>query len=221
MLAAPWFLAVVALVVNVALSFVLLQSESTKIRERIKAEQAAANGPSPEELAAQQAAEAAAAAPPPQIWSFKTAAIDELITELKNERQSLIEEQKDLASLSSQVTAERQEVERVKQEVTRLRQELEARIVEVSENERDNLKKLVATYSAMPATNAVLIFRETDEDTVVKILSAMKPDRVALILGEMARLVDKDRADEPPSRRAARISDKLRLMKALKKEVAQ
>jgi Mg/Co/Ni transporter MgtE len=73
----------------------------------------------------------------------------------------------------------------------------------------------------MPPTNAVLIFRELDEDTVVKILSAMKPDRVALILGEMARIVDKDRADEPPSRRAARISDKLRLMKALKKEVAQ
>ena len=221
MLAAPWFLAVVALVVNVALSFVLLNSESSKIRERIKAEQIAANGPSPEEVAAKQAAEAAAAAPPPQIWSFKTAAIDELITELKSERQSLIEEQKDLASLSSQVTAERQEVERVKQEVTRLRQELEARIVEVNENERDNLKKLVATYSVMPPTGAVLIFRETDEDTVVKILSVMKPDRVALILGEMARLVDKDRADEPPSRRAARISDKLRLMKALKKEVAQ
>ena len=123
--------------------------------------------------------------------------------------------------MSSQVTAERQEVERIKEEVARMRRELESRIVEVAENERDNLKKLVATYTAMPPVNAVMIFRETDEDTVVKILSAMKPDRVALILGEMARLVDKDRSDEPPSRRAARISDKLRLMKALKKEVAQ
>ena len=221
MLAAPWFLAVVALVVNVALSFVLLKSEGGKIRERIQQEQIAAKGPSPEEIAAKQAAEAAAAAPPPPVWSFKTAAIDELITELKNERQNLIEEQKDLASLSSQVTAERQEVEKIKQDITRMRQELEARLIEVAENERDNLKKLVSTYAAMPTTNAVLIFRELDEDTVVKILSAMKADRVAMILGEMARLVDKDRVDEPPSRRAARISDKLRLMKALKKEVAQ
>lgn len=221
MLAAPWFLAVVALVVNVALSFVLLKSASGKIREKIQQEQIAAKGPSPEEIAAQEAAAAAAAAPPPPVWGFKTGAIDELMTELKNERQNLLEEQKDLAALSSQVTSERQEIERVKQEVARMRQELEARIVEVAENERDNLKKLVTTYTAMPPTNAVLIFRELDEDTVVKILSAMKPDRVALILGEMARIVDKDRADEPPSRRAARISDKLRLMKALKKEVAQ
>ena len=221
MLAAPWFLAVVALVVNVALSFVLLKSASGKIREKIQQEQIAAKGPSPEEIAAQEAAAAAAAAPPPPVWGFKTGARDELMTELKNERQNLLEEQKDLAALSSQVTSERQEIERVKQEVARMRQELEARIVEVAENERDNLKKLVTTYTAMPPTNAVLIFRELDEDTVVKILSAMKPDRVALILGEMARIVDKDRADEPPSRRAARISDKLRLMKALKKEVAQ
>ena len=154
------------------------------------------------------------------IWSFKTAAIDELIAELKNERQSLMEEQKDLASLSSQVTAERQEVERVKAEVAKMRQELDARVVEVAENERDNLKKLVQTYMVMPPQGAVLILRELDEDTVVKILSNMKADRVALILGEMARLVDKN-SDEPPSRRAARISDKLRLMKALKKEVAQ
>ncbi len=216
MLAAPWFLAVVALVVNVALSFVLLKSEAGKIRERL----AVKPGPSAEEIAAQQAADAAAAAPPPVIWSFKTAAIDELITELKNERQSIIEEQKDLASLSSQVTAERQEVERVKGEVARMRQELEARIVEVSENERDNLKKLVSTYTVMAPASAVLILRELDEDTVVKILSAMKADRVSLILGEMARIVDKS-TDEAPARRAARISDKLRLMKALKKEVAQ
>lgn len=221
MLAAPWFLAVVALLVNVALSFVLLKSESGKIRERIQQEQIAAKGPSAEEIAAKEAAAAAAAAPPPPVWGFKTGAIDELMTELKNERQNLLEEQKDLAALSSQVTSERQEIERVKQEVARMRQELESRVIEVAENERDNLKKLVTTYTAMPPTNAVLIFRELDEDTVVKILSAMKSERVALILGEMARLVDKDRADEPPSRRAARISDKLRLMKALKKEVAQ
>jgi flagellar motility protein MotE (MotC chaperone) len=216
MLAAPWFLVVVALVVNVLTSALLLNSESSKIRERL----AVKPGPSAEEVAAQEAAAAAAAAPPPVIWSFKTAAVDELIAELKNERQSLMEEQKDLAALSSQVTAERQEVERVKAEVAKMRQELDARVVEVAENERDNLKKLVQTYMVMPAPSAVLILRELDEDTVVKILSNMKADRVALILGEMARVVDKS-SDEPPSRRAARISDKLRLMKALKKEVAQ
>jgi flagellar motility protein MotE (MotC chaperone) len=235
MLAAPWFLAVLAFVLNAACSFLFLNMEVSKLKSSIRLPE---KGPSAAEIAAkeekerQEKAEAEAdeayknmtnaytAAKRAAVWNFKTAAVDELITELKNERQSILEEQKDLAALSSQVTAERQEVERVKAEVTRLRQELEARIVEVTDNEKDNLKKLVSTYTIMPAPNAVPILRELDENTVVKILSQMKPERVALILGAMAQMPDKS-SDEPPSKRAARISDKLRLMKALKKEVAQ
>ena len=235
MLAAPWFLAVLAFVVNVGCSLVFLNMEVSKLKSGIRMP---VKGPSAAELAAQEEkrrqekADADAdeayknmsnafnAAKRAAIWNFKTAAIDELIAELKNERQNVLEEQKDLAALSSQVTAERQEVERVKAEVTRLRQDLEARIVEISENEKDNLKKLVSTYTIMAPMSAVPILRELDENTVVKILSQMKPERVALILGAMAQMPDK-LSDEPPSKRAARISDKLRLMKALKKEVAQ
>ncbi|MEI6870739.1 MAG: hypothetical protein WCL08_00515 [Verrucomicrobiota bacterium] len=235
MLAAPWFLAVLAFVINVACSLAFLNMEVSKLRGSIRLP---VKGPSAAEIAAQEEklrqekadaeadeafktmSNAFAAAKRATIWNFKTAAVDELITELKNERQSVLEEQKDLAALSSQVTAERQEVERVKAEVTRLRHDLEARIVEISENEKDNLKKLVSTYTIMAPVSAVPIFRELDENTVVKILSQMKPERVALILGAMAQMPDKS-SDEPPSKRAARISDKLRLMKALKKEVAQ
>lgn len=217
MLAAPWFLALVAFVINMVATVVMLNSAVKKL-PKIDLSPA----PDPTELAAKEAKEAAAAAPPPQVWSFKTGAVDELINELKKERDAIIEEQKDLAAMSSQVSAERQEVEKVKQEVLRLRKELESRIVEVAENERDNLKRLVQTYTVMAPAAVVPIFRELDEDSVVKILSQMKTDRVALILGEMARASDKDKnADDPPARRVARISDKLRLMKALKKEVAQ
>jgi flagellar motility protein MotE (MotC chaperone) len=122
--------------------------------------------------------------------------------------------------MSSQVTAERQEVEKVKNEILRLRKELEARIVEVNEHERENLKNLGQTYTAMLPAGAAVILREIDEDSAVKILSQMKPKSAALVLGEMARIVDKT-SDEPPARRAARISDKLRLMKALKSTAAQ
>lgn len=215
MLAAPWFLALVAFVINLVCTVVMLKSAVNKLPPPDLTPPA-----DPAEVAKKEAEEAVAAAPPPPLWSFKTAAVDELINELKNERQAIIEEQKDLAAMSSQVTAERQEVEKVKAEVAKMRQELEARIIEVAENERDNLKKLMQTYMVMPPAAAVMIFREMDEDQVVKILSTMKNDKVALILGAMASTVDKN-SDEPPARRAARISDKLRLMKALKKEVAQ
>jgi flagellar motility protein MotE (MotC chaperone) len=213
MLAAPWFLAVVGFVINMVCTVVMLNSAVTKLPKPDLTPT-----PDPAEVAATEAKAAEVAAPPPQLWSFKTNAVDELIAELKKERDAIIEEQKDLAAMSSQVTAERQEVEKVKNEILRLRKDLESRIVEVNEFERDNLKRLVQTYMVMPPAGAVLILRELDEDSVVKILSQMKTDRVALILGEMARIVDKS-SDEPPARRAARISDKLRLMKALKKDI--
>jgi hypothetical protein len=62
-----------------------------------------------------------------------------------------------------------------------------------------------------------------DEDTVVKIFAQMKPDIVSKMLGTMASLVDKNErfSEDSPARRAARISDKLRLMKTVKKEVVQ
>jgi flagellar motility protein MotE (MotC chaperone) len=215
MLAAPWFLAVIGFVINMVCTVVMINAA---VKNLPKPDFTPV--PDPVEVAAVEAKATEAAAPPPQLWSFKTNAVDELITELKKEREAVIEEQKDLAAMSSQVTAERQEVEKVKNEILRLRKELEARIVEVNEHERENLRNLGQTYTAMLPAGAAVILREIDEDSAVKILSQMKPKSAALVLGEMARIVDKT-SDEPPARRAARISDKLRLMKALKSTAAQ
>jgi flagellar motility protein MotE (MotC chaperone) len=214
MLAAPWFLAVVGFVINMICTVVMLNSAVSKLPKPDFTP-----APDPVEVAAAEVKAAEAAAPPPQLWSFKTNAVDELITELKKEREAIIEEQKDLAAMSSQVTAERQEVEKVKEEIMRLRKDFEARIVEVAQHETENLKNLAQTYTAMLPAGAAVILREIDEDAAVKILSQMKPKSAALVLGEMARIVDKN-SDEPPARRAARISDKLRLMKAPKKDIA-
>jgi flagellar motility protein MotE (MotC chaperone) len=214
MLASPWFLAVVGFVINMVCTVVMINAAVSKLPKPDFTPV-----PDPVEVAATEAKAAEAAAPPPQLWSFKTNAVDELITELKKEREAVIEEQKDLAAMSSQVTAERQEVEKVKNEILRLRKELEARIVEVSEHEKENLKNLGQTYTAMLPAGAAVILREIDEDSAVKILAQMKPKSAALVLGEMARIVDKS-TDESPARRAARISDKLRLMTALKKDIA-
>jgi flagellar motility protein MotE (MotC chaperone) len=214
MLAAPWFLAVVGFVINMVCTVLMLNSAVSKLPKPDFTPV-----PDPVEVAATEAKAVEAAAPPPQLWSFKTNAVDELIAELRKEREAIIEEQKDLAAMSSQVTAERQEVEKVKEEILRLRKDFEARIVEVSELEKENLKNLAQTYTAMLPLGAASILREIDEDSAVKILSQMKAKSAALVLGEMARLVDKS-SDEPPARKAARISDKLRLMKAPHKELA-
>ncbi len=208
MLTAPWFLAIIGFLINAIITAPMLYVAIKRLPK-----------PEPPQPTA---AEVAAAAPPPVIWNFKTEAIQELITELKDSKESLISDHKDLATLQAQVSAERQEVEKVKLEVVRLRNDLDRRVVEVQESEAKNLKTLAQTYSTMSPPAAAPILRELDEDTVVKILSLMKVERVGTLLAELAKPTAADRGgDEAPARRAARISDKLRLMKTLKKEVAQ
>jgi flagellar motility protein MotE (MotC chaperone) len=216
MLAAPWFLAVVAFVVNAVSTFLMLQPEIEKAKQTavVTKEEKVIEEKKVEE-------ERIAALPPPPPWNFKTEAVDELVSELKASKEGLLDEMKDLSLLQAQISAEREEVEKLKAEVIRLRQELDVRIVEVQDFEKDNIKKLATTYATMPPISAVPILRELDEDTVVKIFSQMKPDIVSKMLGTMASMVDKTQRSRTPAEQAANISNKLRIMKTVKKEVVQ
>ena len=57
-----------------------------------------------------------------------------------------------------------------------------------------------------------------NDNTIAKILSFMKADTAGAILAEMSKQQDKE---ESMAIRAARISDKLRLLQPLKKETPQ
>lgn len=216
MLAAPWFLAVVAFVVNAVSTFLMLQPEIEKAKQTavVTKEEKVIEEKKVEE-------ERVAALPPPPPWNFKTEAVDELVSELKASKEGLLDEMKDLSLLQAQISAEREEVEKLKAEVVRLRQELDVRIVEVQDFEKDNIKKLAMTYATMPPISAVPILRELEEDTVVKIFAQMKPEIVSKMLGTMASLVDKTQRARTPAEQAANISNKLRIMKTAKKEVVQ
>ena len=152
---------------------------------------------------------------PPRFWGFKTEEIDNLINELKAERVKLDKREGDLEQTSAHIEAERQELEKVKASIKAMRDEISKEIPEILDVETKNLKSLAQTYSNLPPTAAVLIFREMNENNVVKILSLMKSDKVAAILQEMSKTPDKDGT---LSKLAAHISDKLRLLKPLKSQ---
>ena len=152
-----------------------------------------------------------------RMWGFKTDAVDELIKELKNERDKLESEQKGVLAVQSQNAADREELTKVRAEIQGMRDEIDAMVVEIQEQELKNLKTLATTYSTMNPPDVVAIFRELDENMSVKVLSFMKPDRVGPILGAMAKAQDGS-TGESMAKRAARITDKLRLLKPLKKE---
>jgi flagellar motility protein MotE (MotC chaperone) len=139
--------------------------------------------------------------------------VDALISELKTERSKLVLRQTELDKVAAHIDAEKQELEKTRSDVAAMRDEITAEMPAIEDSERKNLKTLAQTYSTISPTATVSIFRELDETMCVKVLSLMKPDKVGAILQEMT-VQDKD---ETMLKRAARISDKLRLIRSQQK----
>ncbi len=207
MLAAPWFLALVGLLSSLVVGLTMMMSAQKKL----------VVAPPPVEAAPVVDEKPV---PPQTVFSFHTNELVEMVEDLKKQKQKILEEQKDVKALAARTMADRQEVEKIRQEIKDLRADLDKRVVEVQQEEVKNLEVLASTYTAMPPTAAVAILKEMEEDQVVKILAAMKAKAVASILSEMGRATDKS-GEESVARRAARITDKLRLMKNGKREVGQ
>lgn len=150
---------------------------------------------------------------PEKGWDFWTIEVDNLTAELKGEKDKIRAEYVQLEQRTAQLAAERQELEKLRGVLEKLREDINGRVVEISADEMKNLRTLSQTYSAITPKAAVAIMREMDDATVVKILSLMKPDVVSPIFDEMSRTAD---ASGSLAKRAANLSERLRLMKSAK-----
>jgi flagellar motility protein MotE (MotC chaperone) len=148
-----------------------------------------------------------------QGWDFWTIEIDGLSSELKEEKDRLRQQSDSLNQRAARLASEQQELAKVRTEIEAMRAEINRKVIEITADENKNLKSLASTYSSLSPKAAVAILREMDDTTVVKILSLMKSDVVGPIFEEMAKTQG---PDGPLAKRAAILSDKLRLMKAAK-----
>jgi flagellar motility protein MotE (MotC chaperone) len=146
-----------------------------------------------------------------QGWDFWTIEIDNLTSELKEEKARLAKRSDDLDQREARVAIEQQELEKVRADIEAMHQQMEQRITMISADESKNLRSLAQTYTNLTPKAAVSIFREMDDATAVKILSLMKPDVVGPIFEEMA---NNAYGDSSLARRAAILSDKLRLLRS-------
>lgn len=157
-------------------------------------------------------------APPAELkekgWDFWTIEIDNLSNELKEERARLRKQSELMDQRAARLAAEEKELGKVRADVEALRQEIAAKVIEVTADESKNLRTLAQTYAALSPRGAVAIFREMDDTTAVKILSLMKADIVGPIFEEMSKTATPEGL--PLARRAALLSEKLRLMKSAK-----
>lgn len=167
------------------------------------------------QIIAQRAQAAAAAAPKKEKgWDFWTIEIENLSNELKEERARQKKEAELLDQREARIAAEQKELANMRGEIEGLRQEIAQKVIAIREDEAKNLRSLAQTYTNLSPRAAVAIVRELDDVTAVKILFLMKPDVVGPIFEEMSKTTGSD--GTPLSRRAAVLSEKLRLMKANK-----
>jgi flagellar motility protein MotE (MotC chaperone) len=145
-----------------------------------------------------------------QGWDFWTIEIDNLTSELKEEKARLAKRSDDLDQREAHLAIEEQELGKVRADIESMHQQMEQRITTISADESKNLRTLAQTYTNLTPRAVVAIFRQMDDATAVKILSLMKPDVVGPIFEEMA---DGASSDPSMAHRAAVLSDKLRLLR--------
>jgi flagellar motility protein MotE (MotC chaperone) len=137
-------------------------------------------------------------------WAFFNPEMEQLMTELRSERDALAAKEKQLNELSSRLRTERAELDDALKAIKKLQQQVDRDIYRIKEDEAANLKKLSKMYASMEPAGAAKILRELDDIIVVKILGLMKEAETGLILESMSRL------GETETRRAASISENLR-----------
>ncbi|HYD84193.1 MAG TPA: hypothetical protein VEA63_09070 [Opitutus sp.] len=144
-------------------------------------------------------------------WDFWTIEIENLSNELKEERARLAQQTDLLEQREARIAAEQKELATMRAEIEALRQEIGDKVVMIRADESKNVRSLAQTYANLTPRAAVAIIRELDDVTAVKILFLMKPDIVGPIFEEMSKTSGSD--GTPLARRAAILSEKLRLMK--------
>ncbi len=138
-------------------------------------------------------------------WTANSSDVDEMIKELRLEKETLKIRSKQLNDLEARLQLDRKEMNQMTQSVGRMQKEFEAAITRVAEEETANLKRLAKTYSLMTPESAAQVFKQLEEASLVKVLMFMKDAQVSAILDRLAK------EGESEAKRVAAISERLRL----------
>jgi len=144
-------------------------------------------------------------------WDFWTIEIENISSELKEERARLKKQADLLDQRAARIAADGKELEKIRGDVEKMRKDIVDKVAEINADEAKNLRTLAQTYANLTPKAVVAIFRDLDDTTAVKILSLMKSDVVGPIFEEMSRT---NSGDAQFAKRAAVLTEKMRLMKS-------
>lgn len=138
-------------------------------------------------------------------WTFYNPEMEQIVAELKTERELMAAKSKELAAAEARLQAERAELDEAVQAVKKIQAEVDREVLRIKDDELPNLKRLAKMYTTMEQTSAAKIFKELDDAVVVKIMAQMKDADSAGVLDTLAKQGPEE------TRRAAKISEALRV----------
>src|SRR5262245_15365247 len=120
-------------------------------------------------------------------WAFFNPELDQMVAELKAEKDAAVAKEKQLNELAARLRAEWAELEVALKGIRKIQSQVDQDLFRIKENEAANLKKLAKMYAAMEPASAAKILRELDDVIVVKTLSLMKEPETALVLESFSK----------------------------------
>jgi flagellar motility protein MotE (MotC chaperone) len=140
-----------------------------------------------------------------EIGQYQNPEADQLVGELKAEKEKLDDREQKLNELAARLDAERGEVSNASLSVQQLQAEFDKNVLRIKDEETANLKKLAKVYAAMTPEGAVVILADLDDTQVAKIMVFMKETDAAAILETWSKKGDAQ------AKRAADLSERLRV----------
>lgn len=139
------------------------------------------------------------------LSQYQNPEADQLVGELKDEKQRLDDREQQLNELAARLDSERGEITNAALSVQALQADFDKNVLRINEEETANLKKLAKVYSAMTPESASVILADLDDVQVAKIMVFMKEEDAAAILEALAKKGDAQ------AKRAADLSERLRV----------
>ncbi len=137
-------------------------------------------------------------------WKFLNPEFDQLVDELRREKDALALRSQQLQELQTRLEAERQEMQSATQMVHQLQIEFDQSFLKCKAQEVDNLKKQIKVIAGMSPEGVAAMMGEMTDDEVAKLLTLMKTDEAGAILDAMST------SGSAGAKRAVSLTDKMR-----------
>jgi len=137
-------------------------------------------------------------------WKFHNPDIDQWVSQIKEERDSIAVKEQQLKDWEARLAAESREISVVTQAVSRTQAEFDKRVLQFTDQQKDNVRKQIKVIADMSPDGAAAMMNEMPDDEVAQLLYTLKADISGAILDAMSK------QGGAPAKRAAALTERIK-----------